>query len=441
MSQHHHTGYASVEERNKDLLAKTPSTVPAGAKSALIAGSVLGVVGLAWGFATHDPIMWAAVLINFMLLAGITVGGPVFAAILSIVGAQWGRPVKRLAELTIFYAPLAFGLLIVLVIGADQIWEWTLPHDEIHLHGAKSHWLSKGFVLARAFLWLGILVLLGRLYVKKSIRPDAGLAQETDASWGARECNRQAAENFSNVAEEVEKSHHFLTYLSPWLAFTYAVCFAMLGYDLVMSLDPHWFSTMFGGWMFMQNLLATVSFIGIVAFTAKHAYHLDDLIGDQQHHDLGKLTFGASIFWAYLTFAQVIVIWYGNLPEEIGYFKLRIEGQWAPVAVAAGVMCWAFPFLVLMRKAHKINPTIYRGTALVILAGIWTNFYLLITPAVLKLAEHHGHEVHGIMPTVPAILVTIGAVSSFVLVYLRSLTKYPIAPISDPHFVLPKAHL
>lgn len=433
----------TIEERNKAILEKTPNSVPTNARNALLVGIALGLAGVGIGFATHDSVMWGVLLVNFMLVAGLTVGGPVAAAVMSIVRAKWGRPVKRLFEINIFFAPYLLVFVALLFVGADQIWEWTLPHDEINLHGAKGAWLSTPFVFARLLVWLGILTGMGYIYVRKSVRPDAGLAQEIDASWVAEHpATSKAAAGFTTVKEEVERTHGFLDYFAPWFAGLYAICFAMIGYDLVMSVDPHWFSTMFGGWMFMQNLALTMAFMGIVTFVAKNRLRLDSMISEKNHHDIGKLTFGSSIFWAYLGFAQLIVIWYGNLPEETGFLLLRFTGAWRPVFFTVIALVWAAPFLVLMPKANKMHPTIYRVMAFGIISGIWLNFYQLIVPAVLKLAAHHGHEV-AIVPTItlPAIMVTIGAVSSFVLVYLKSMTKYPVAPIADPYFELPEQHI
>ena len=355
----------TIEERNVSMLEKTPTSVPTQARNVLIAGIALGVAGFAWGFSAHDSIMWAVLLVNFMLLAGLTIGGPIAAAVMSIVIARWGRPVKRFAELTIFYTPFLFVLLGLLYLGADNIWEWTLPHDEVHLHGAKGVWLSKNFVFARVVVYLIVLMGMGLYYVKKSARPDAGLAQELDASWNEKHPASQAiTSGFSTVEEEAEKTRSNFVLYGPWFVAAYAVFFAMIGYDFVMSIDPHWFSTMFGGWMFMQNMAATMAFLGIVTFTAKHRLGLESIIQYQQHHDIGKLTFGSSIFWAYLGFAQFIVIWYGNLPEETMFLMDRSHGEWQWVFFTVIGMCWFIPFNVLMPRAHKVNPTIYRSNGI-----------------------------------------------------------------------------
>ncbi len=438
----HQSAYSSIEERNKSLLEKTPTEVPSGAKNALLAGSILGIAGVVWGFVAHDSIMWGVLLVNFVLLVGLTVGGPIVAAVMSIVYANWGRPVKRMAEVTVFYAPFLFVILILLFVGADQIWEWTMDHHEIHLHGGKSIWLTKSFVFARAAFWVAAMTGVGFLYMKKSVRPDCGLAQDLDASWGQRKDAAKAAQGFTTVEEEVTKARGTIKYLAPWFVVLYCVGYAMIGYDLVMSIDPHWFSTMFGGWLFMQNMMVTIAFIGIVAFTAKKALRIDGIITDLKHHDIGKLTFGSSIFWAYLMWAQYVVIWYGNLPEETMFVLYRTTGAWAPVAGAVLTLCFFLPFLVLVPKGNKLNPITYKIAAGSLIAGAWLNLYLIIIPGVMKLAEHHGHPIgHGPTITVPAILVTIGAISSFVLVYLKSLTRYPIAPISDPDFIPDPEHI
>jgi hypothetical protein len=167
----------------------------------------------------------------------------------------------------------------------------------------------------------------------------------------------------------------------------YAVVLSIVRFDWAMSLEPHWFSTIFGAWFFMG------AFWGGMAATAwatvylkKRDPDLNKLMGPQQLHDLGKLTFAFTVFWAYLFWSQYIVIWYGKLPWEQAWIIRRAEAPWRALTILARCSSASWiPFAGLMGRKPKMTPWSLRLFSTVILIGLWLERYLMVVPSI-----HHG---------------------------------------------------
>src|SRR5436853_416131 len=157
---------------------------------------------------------------------------------------------------------------------------------------------------------------------------------------------------------------------------------SLLAFDLMMSLAHKWVSNLFGAFYFMGSFLAALMALAVLAIALRRRMGLAQLISAKQLHDLGKLCFGFTVFWGYLMWAQYLVIWYGNLPEETYFIFYRLIGPWRPVGVAVFLLVLVFPFIGLIGVRPKRSPPTFLAFALVSLAGIWLERYLEIVPSI-----------------------------------------------------------
>jgi hypothetical protein len=218
------------------------------------------------------------------------------------------------------------------------------------------------FLLTRNVI--GVLVLFGvsLYFAYLALRPDMGLTRgHADADSGRDAWRDRLTQGW--LGQEVEEvvSYRRMTRLGPAFVIVYAIVMSIFSYDWVMSLEPHWFSTMMGPWFFMGAFWSGIAATAVaVTFLKKEGGVLDKAMGRQQMHDLGKLTFAFSVFWAYLFFAQYLVIWSGLLI----------------------VMCFVIPFAGLIGRKAKMTPVVFRAVAFVLLAGLWLEKHLMVAPSI-----------------------------------------------------------
>ena len=183
------------------------------------------------------------------------------------------------------------------------------------------------------------------------------------------------------VREEAERSQHILTRLAPILALLYVLIWGMIATDLAMSLEPHWFSTMFPVAFFWTGFHGGVAATAIAVTVIRSRLRMEDYITPRQYHDLGKLVFAFSVFWMYLNWSQYIVIWYGLLPWEQEWFAERLSDPWGNIAALVVICVFVLPFFGLLARSPKTVPVILAGFAGVILFGHWLERFLLVVPA------------------------------------------------------------
>jgi hypothetical protein len=238
---------------------------------------------------------------------------------------------------------------------------------------------------------LALLFGLACYFVYLAVRPDMGLtagADEDDAqraSWRAR-----LTEGWMGQEQEEGNSYHRMTTMGPAMALIYAFVMTIVAYDWAMSLEPHWFSTMFGPWYFMGAFWGGVAVTGLwsIYLRTKHK-DISNLIGLQQRHDIGKLTFAFTVFWGYLFFSQYIVIWYGKLPWEQAWIIRRSGITWGTYSTITVLLCFVVPFIGLIGRKPKMKPPIYGFFASIIMLGLWLERYGMVAPSL----HHEGDPV------------------------------------------------
>jgi hypothetical protein len=433
---------------------KLPMPVLAGSGVAILVG--LGAFGFAaatgqWNWA------WGAVLVGLVFTMGLSMGGVMFAAILSLTKAHWGRPLKRIAEAFGLFLPVAWVLLLVFLLAGQGLYPWhpdtfidlsnsgmdltetgsiaLEPHTDFAIR-TKPIWLQPGFFIARQALGTLVLFGLGLAFVFFSLKPDLqrARAQLGDAApgwWGF------IAGAGTDWQKTMDRSEHIQQALGVILGFTYAVIFSMIAFDMLMSLSPWWYANMFGAWFFVSSVWISMAAMGIYTLLAKDWLGLGSFITKSVTHDLGKLILAFCMFWAYTTFAQLLPIWYGQLPEELDYLLVRLYPlsdtipagtiPWYWLANTVGAMCFLIPFTVLLSRGIKKMKWPFIGILTVILVGVFLERSLLVYPSV---------HIETSFPIVNLVVigggVWIGFLGAFVLTVTAALSQLPALPVADP---------
>ncbi len=302
--------------------------------------------------------VWQAWHVNFMFWTGMAQGLVVFAATQKLAKGHWSGVIIRFAEAGVAFLVVSLLLYLGLVVGRGHIFSWIHePRQDL------GWWLRAQFFFVRNWAIYALLTRLSWRFVRHDMAPDIGeLAggRPADRLEGRDVISREAA----------------------FLVLGYAFGYSLLAFDLMMSLAHKWVSSLFGVFYFMGSFLAALMALAVFAVVLRRRMGLESLFSAKQQHDLGKLCFGFTVFWAYLMWAQFLVIWYGNLPEETFFIFYRLIGPWKPVGVAVFMLVFLAPFIGLLGVRPKKHAPTLALFALVSLAGIWLERYLEIVASV-----------------------------------------------------------
>jgi hypothetical protein len=321
--------------------------------------AILGGIVLVLGLLSRNPErMWWAYHANFMFWAGLAQGMVVFAAVLKLAKGHWGGVVIRFAEAGAAFTTVAVVLFIGLIIGRQYIFTWIHePRPEI------GWWLTNKWFFLRNGVILVALSWLSWRFVRRDVAPDV----------------RELA---SGAPVERLENSGLIMRDAAILVLAYAFGYSLLAFDLMMSLAQKWVSSLFGAFYFMGSFLTALMMLSVLAIVLRRAMGLTGIYTSRQQHDLGKLCFGFTVFWAYLMWSQFLVIWYGNLPEETYFMFYRLYGAWRPIGIAVFLLVFLIPFIGLLgEKPKKFAPTMV-GFAIVSLVGVWLERYLEVVPSI-----------------------------------------------------------
>ena len=290
---------------------------------------------------------------------------------------------RRVSLSFVAFLPFSFLLFLPLLTLGEAYFPWILEMSHDPILQKKAAYLNMPFLVVRNVI--GLLVLFGTAmyFAYLSLRPDMGLC-EVEMIQGKRKAwrNRLVA-GWNGQQEEETKSYQSMLKLGPAFVIIYFVIMSVISYDWVMSLEPHWFSTMMGPWFFMGAFWSGIAATAVaVVFLKKQEDYFDEAMGVQQLHDIGKLTFGFAVFWTYLVFAQYVVIWYGKLPWEQSWIIHRSEEPWGKLSAIVILMCFVVPFAGLIGRKAKMTPWFLRLIALIALGGLWLEKHLMVAPSI-----------------------------------------------------------
>jgi len=374
-------------------------------------GLIVFIVGL---FVQPDRV-WQSLLVNWLYFTSISSAGVMFVAVQRITTARWSRPIIRFLEGYVAFLPVAFVLLLIIIFfGKHHVFWWSNRVPEIH---EKAVYLNPPFFFARVIAIALTITALSLWYIYTSVRLDVGIVAEAGASW-ARGLRERMRRNFRDERRELHSTHSLQGHLAVFLAFAFAFGWIVLSWDLSMSLDPHFQSTMYGWWFFMGAWVAALASWSLTVMAWRRYLGRYDMIQDKHFHDLGKLCFAFTAFWGYITFGQYLVIWYGNMGEETHWMHLRLIGGWRiPTLLTVGLM-FVFPFFGLLSRAAKVFlPTFVLFTSCIV-AGLWMTRYLEVYPSI-----------YGVLSNIPLgiweIGVTAGLLGIWGFCYLSFMDAFP----------------
>ena len=402
-----------------DGTADADALVSRRTRQSLLGMSLVGALAFAYGVISgNNTRAWQALLVNFLFFAGLAYAGVAVSAILQATCARWGRSLKRLSEATAAFLPVAFVLLLVLLVGITDWAPWV--HAPVE---AKRLWLNVPFFVTRQTLMFVLLSGLSLAYVYRSVRPDVGMLDET----GERKATgfaRRLIGGWQGLVDERARNQRSQDVLAPCVLIAYGWIVSLVAIDFVVALDPHWYSTLAGAYYFVGNLFVGVAFLAVTAVWTRDRLRIQDYIGDRQLYDVGKLLFGFCILWAYMLWSQYLVIWYGDLPEETEFIAHRMQGSWAPLTWIMLAMTFFIPFALLLSRDIKIQPRGLTTIALLVLVGMWLERFILVSPSLWRES--------GIPLGLIEVLITAGVFSLFGWCYSTFLRAVPVLPVSDP---------
>ncbi|MBT8332548.1 MAG: hypothetical protein KJP06_09510 [Deltaproteobacteria bacterium] len=342
---------------------------------------IIGVAAFILVLTRDDPARaWQAYLINFLLWSAIAQGAVLFSTVMHMTNARWSGPLSGLSESFAAFFPLSFILFLILFLGKAYIFPWI--HEDLH---GKEVWLNVPFLFTRDCIGLLILYILGFGYLYNSLQfkldpnqPRGKLRQSIFEAWKRNH----------RKPEEIKRR---MTVWGGFYILAFALVLSLIGFDLVMSMDPHWISTLFGAYHFVKAFFIGLGALIILAAIIRLRQGEASPLQASHFHDIGKLFLGFCLLWADFFYVQLMVIYYGNIPEETYYVIARtMLAPWNKLAWIVFLVCFVGPFFILLNKSIKTKPILMVIICTIVIVGIWFEHLLLLGPAL-----NHG------APTIP----------------------------------------
>ena len=365
-------------------------------KMALIIGVVFLIITLA-GYFVDSAQFFQSYLVAYSFWLTFALGGLFFTLVNHLFGSQWNIVMRRFGEAAMYSFPILAILFIPVIFGMHDLYHWThqdvVANDPVLL--AKSGYLNTPFFIIRAIAYFTIWYLLSRLLYKLSLKQDS----EPDE-------------------ELILKMRR---YSAPGMII-FALTLTFASFDWLMSLDPHWFSTIYGLYFFAGCFLAILAFIILAALNLrKNGYLVNDLT-TEHYHDLAKLIFSFIIFWGYMGFSQYFLIWYANIPEETVWYLHRWEHGWSVITMILVFGHFSFPFLALLVRSSKRNLGWLKFMAVWLIIMHFFDIFWLITPSFSQESVYFSWMIF------PAI---IGLGGIFIWNFWKNFVSHPIVPIGE----------
>lgn len=363
----------------------------------LFAGIFLLAIS-AIGLFMNSQQFYFSYLTSLIFWITVVLGALFFILVINLTGNVWGIVIRRLTEMMTLLVPVLFILFIPVLAGVHDLFHWShedaVVTDNLLQH--KAPYLNTGFFIIRTVFYFGAWFILARLLYRRSIGQD-------------RTRNGYAVDRMRQIS-------------APGMIL-FAVTLTFASFDWLMSLDPHWYSTIFGVYIFSGSYLAFNAFMVLFLQVLQKKNILKETITVEHYHDLGKLIFTFTVFWTYIAGAQYFLIWYGNIPEETIWFLHRWEGTWKYASLGLVVLHFIIPFFILLFRSSKRNLRVLSWISILILIAHWLDLFWIITPTL----HHHGFHVSWMD------LTTFLGIGTLLIAFLiRLMGKHAIVPVGDP---------
>lgn len=359
---------------------------------------VLGLVASAVGYATEREQFFHSYLTAYVFGLTVCLGCLFFVMLQHLTRAGWSVAVRRVAEAAASLVPLFIVLFIPVLLGRGELFHWT-HHDAVehdHLLQHKHGYLNLTFFLIRAAVYLVVWMVLARYFYSRSVAQD----ESGDPMITVR-MQRWAAPGM--------------------ILFAFTLTF--MGFDWLMSMDPHWYSTIFGVYVFSGSSLVGYAFLTLAMTGLRWNGFLRQAVRVDHYQDMGRLMFAFAVFWAYIAFSQYFLIWYGNIPEETVWYVHRMEGSWKTLSYFLAVGHFAVPFVLLMSRWTKRRPWFVTALAAWMLFVHYIDLYWIIMPNF----RHEGVAGHWLDLTC-----LVGVWGVFIALLLHRLAGKALIPVGDP---------
>jgi len=371
-----------------------------------LGGAAGGAVLLVIGLLLRPDYFFRSYLVGWMLWTGVTLGSLALVLLHTMTRGSWGIAARRVLEAAVRTLPWMLLLALPLAFGLQRLYPWSRPeaaHDEL-LRGKAAYLNPFAFGL-RFLFYFAVWIFLAFALYRLAARQD----READPALIAR-MKRIAA---------------------PGIVL-WALCVTFAAVDWLMSLDPRWYSTIYGVWLMGSVGLSALAFLILMSAWLWRREPMNGVLQPGHFHDWGKLMLAFTMLWAYFSFSQFLIIWAGNLPEEIEWYKRRITGGWGPVAFIIVLFHFAVPFLLLLSRDLKRNPR-----QLVFVAGLMLTMRLvdLFWQVEPGFANDHAPAFYWMYAAAPLAL---GGI--WLWIFLGELKKRPLIPINDPDLPEALAH-
>ncbi|MEM9825788.1 MAG: hypothetical protein AAF958_04330 [Planctomycetota bacterium] len=394
-----------------DPAFKLPASLASLQLPLLAGGLLLLLVGFGLAYSNAAKIGFSAYLVSFIYCLTLSIGCLFFVIVQHLVRAGWSVVVRRIAELfMIMIVPLAVLFIPVLVATwmSNGLYIWTLDGWMTETVGvdpeiwkAKSGWLDPGWFTIRSLIYFAVYIGLAVFYYRGSTLQD--------------ETGQKSA---------TEK----LQYWAGPAAMLFALTTTFAAFDWVMSLAPMWFSTMFGVYMFAGAILAAHCVICLFSYLMQRCGAMRDEVTVEHYHDLGKLIFGFTFFWTYISFSQYLLIWYGNIPEETEWFWIRQTNGWGSLSVVIILFHWIVPFMGTLSRHVRRRPWAMAAWSGYLLVMHFIDVFWMIMPE-----AHQGiTESITAVGVAGAILCGVGMLALMVGLVLSLAGNTKLLPVRDP---------
>jgi hypothetical protein len=367
-----------------------------GVTKALTLGAAAGFVGVAaTGFAVGWERFWVNWIVWSLFVLTIGLGSFFLVALEHVVGARWSVPLRRVPERLSSLTLLMGPALLLALLSLPVLYPWTRPGANADpVIAGKAVWLNVPFFTARVAACIVLWLLAYRILVSGSVRQD-----------------RESGLRFNVRARR----------FAPVFMIIFGITITVVAFDWIAGLEPAWYSDVFGVYIFAGAFLAGLS---ATTLAVLHLRARGKLPGVQPDHiyNLGGFLFAFTVFWSYIGFAQYLLMWYANMPEEVFWYKERLAGLWGVLVLVLAVLHFLVPFLVLIPRDAKTEPRRLVWVAVIMLLAHWLDLYWMVFPVL------GGGPVF----SWPELSFAMFFVSASLLCFLRLMARGAAMPVGDP---------
>ncbi|AHZ84159.1 hypothetical protein [Bdellovibrio bacteriovorus] len=371
---------------------------PAKLKTLSFALIAIGLLTFVIGLMKNQDRLWTSYLVSYFYFSCLALSGLFWIVINNVAKAGWSVSIRRYAEATTSFLPAILIGGLVLLVGFKHLYPWANPEVVAAnpVIAAKTGYLNMGGFVIRLFIFAVGCMIFRHVIVGNSLKQDKSGDE-------------------SLTTKSVAPSVGFIVF--------YALMFSLFCVDLLMSLLPTWYSTIFGIYGFSGMFQAGMAFLAIVIVLMRRSGLVKGYVTEEHQHDVVKYLKGFSIFWAYIAFSQFMLIWYANIPEETEYYIARAQGGWMSISMALLIFRFVVPFLALLPRGMKRNDNNVLLISVLVLVMQYVDIYWMVYPNFFD-----GHVTFGFWE----IGIFAGFAGAFLLTIMSFWSKHSLVPLKDP---------